>query len=156
LVATPVNSCYNKDMKDIQNEAETGVQTITNLQMTLAQIENELQTNPKFIEFLRVQDELNAKRSEFDSTMKDLMIERFKDTGEKKLEVGNATFALTPREELIITDEDKVEDAFVTKVTVKKLDKEAVKAVQVLEGRLVDGVGVRQSFAYKLTIKDNE
>jgi len=143
-------------MKDIQNEAETGVQTITNLQMTLAQIENELQTNPKFIEFLRVQDELNAKRSEFDSTMKDLMIERFKDTGEKKLEVGNATFALTPREELIITDEDKVEDAFVTKVTVKKLDKEAVKAVQVLEGRLVDGVGVRQSFAYKLTIKDNE
>ena len=143
-------------MKDIQNEAETGVQTITNLQMTLAQIENELQTNPKFIEFLRVQDELNAKRSEFDSTMKDLMIERFKDTGEKKLEVGNATFALTPREELIITDEDKVDDAFVTKVTVKKLDKEAVKAVQVLEGRLVDGVGVRQSFAYKLTIKDNE
>ena len=143
-------------MKDIQNEAETGVQTITNLQMTLAQIENELQTNPKFIEFLRVQDELNAKRSEFDSTMKDLMIERFKDSGEKKLEVGNATFALTPREELIITDEDKVDDAFVTKVTVKKLDKEAVKAVQVLEGRLVDGVGVRQSFAYKLTIKDKE
>jgi len=143
-------------MKDIQNEAETGVQTITELQLNLAQIENELQTNPKFIEFLRVQDELNAKRSEFDSTMKDLMIERFKDTGEKKLEVGNATFALTPREELIITDEDKVDDAFVTKVTVKKLDKEAVKAVQVLEGRLVDGVGVRQSFAYKLTIKDNE
>jgi len=143
-------------MKDIQNEAETGVQTITELQLNLAQIENELQTNPKFIEFLRVQDELNAKRSEFDSTMKDLMIDRFKETGEKKLEVGNATFALTPREELIITDEDKVDDAFVTKVTVKKLDKEAVKAVQVLEGRLVDGVGVRQSFAYKLTIKDNE
>ena len=143
-------------MTDILNQAETGVQTITDLQLTLATIENELQTNPKFIEFLRIQDELNVKRAEFDSTMKDLMIERFKESGEKKLEVGNATFALTPREELIIEDEDKIDDAFVTKVVSKKLDKEAVKAVQVLEGRLVDGVGVRRSYAYKLTIKGDE
>lgn len=143
-------------MTNILNEAETGIQSITNLQLSLKQIENELQTNPKFIEFLRVQDELNRKRAEFDSTMKDLMIERYKETGEKKLEVGNATFALTPREELVIEDEDKVADEFVTKVVTKKLDKEAVKAVQVLEGRLVDGVGVRRSYAYKLTIKEDE
>lgn len=140
-------------MSNIINEAESGVQKISELQLSLKQIETELQANPKFIEFLRVQNELNAQRAEFDASMKDLMIEQFKKTGEKKLVVGDATFALTPREELIITDEDKIDDAFVTKVVSKKLDKEAVKAVQVLEGRLVDGVGVRTSYAYKLTIK---
>lgn len=143
-------------MKDIVDQAETGIQKLTELQVSLEAIESELQANPKFIEFLKIQDELKARREMFDSTMKDLMIEQYKQTGDKKLQVGNATFALTPREELVIEDISKIDPAFVTEVVTHKLNKEAVKAVQVLEGTLVDGVGVKRSYAYKLTIKDEE
>lgn len=141
---------------DIVNQAQTGIQKLTELQVSLEAIESELQNNPKFIEFLKIQDELKARREMFDSTMKDLMIERYNETGDKKLEVGNATFALTPREELVIEDITKVPSEFVTEVVTHKLNKEAVKAVQVLEGALVDGVGVKRSYAYKLKIKEEE
>ena len=141
-------------MEDIINEAENGVQLISNLTVDLDQVRNELQANPKFIEFLRLQDELNEQRSKFDSTMKQLMIDRYLETGEKKLEVDNAIFSLTPREELVADDIELVPDVYVDKVIVKKLNKEAVKATQVLEGRLVDGVGIKRSYAYKLNIKE--
>ena len=141
-------------MEDIINEAENGVQLISNLTVDLDQVRNELQANPKLIEFLRLQDELNEQRSKFDSTMKQLMIDRYLETGEKKLEVDNAIFSLTPREELVADDIELVPDVYVDKVIVKKLNKEAVKATQVLEGRLVDGVGIKRSYAYKLNIKE--
>lgn len=142
--------------KDIINQAQTGIQKLTELQVTLDTVEQELQSNPKFIEFLKLQDELKARREMFDSTMKDLMIEQFKETGDKKLSVGNATFSLTPREELVIEDIDKIDKQFVTEQVTYKLDKEAVKAVQVLEGTLVDGVGVKRSYAYKLKFDEKE
>lgn len=143
-------------MKDIETQAQTGIQKLTELQVSLDTVQHELQSNPKFIEFLQLQDELKARREMFDSTMKDLMIERFNETGEKKLKVGNAEFSLTPREELVIEDITKVDPAFVTEVVTHKLNKEAVKAVQVLEGTLVDGVGVKRSYAYKLKFDETE
>lgn len=143
-------------MSNIINEAEHGIQKITELKITLESIENELQRDPKFLEFLRVQDELKSRRASFDAQMKELMIERFDKTGEKKLSVGNAEFSLTPREELVIEDIDKLDPKFVETVTSHKLNKEAVKAVQVLEGELVEGVGVKRSYAYKLKFNDEE
>ena len=142
--------------EDIVNQAETGIQKLTELQVSLESIESELQSNPKFIEFLRLQDELSARRQMFDSTMKDLMIKHYNETGDKKLEVGNAEFTLTPREELVIEDITKVPSEFINESVTYKLNKEAVKAVQVLEGGLVDGVGVKRSYAYKLKIKGEQ